>query len=144
MSLLDRFCFGKSRFVWNIWCYLKNHKYIVAQTGFVSPWSNSICNLFAGNMGTLRSVRQTAAAAVLSATDEDDKEAKWLLNEMSYEEEFDWNAPPPKFELPPPPLPLDACDFAAEKQPTFNLQHHLDTCDINFVSMLVSLHKSWQ
>ena len=50
--------------------------------------------------------------------------------------------PPPKFLLPQPPLPEfmqpklklteDDCDVKAA---VFNLQHHLETCDINYVSM---------
>ena len=50
--------------------------------------------------------------------------------------------PPPKFLLPPPPLPEflqpkikstgEDCDVDTS---VFNLQNHLETCDINYVSL---------
>ena len=52
--------------------------------------------------------------------------------------------PPPKFLLPPPPLPdfmqarLKSVDGDCDvKTAIFNLQHHLETCDINYVSTKV-------
>ena len=50
--------------------------------------------------------------------------------------DFFWPPPPPKFLLPPPPLPefMQNCDENVSG--VFNLQHHLDTCDMNFVSII--------
>ena len=58
---------------------------------------------------------------------------------------FFGSPPPPKFLLPPPPLPdfmraslkakEDDCD---PKSTVFNLKNHLDTCDINYVSILIA------
>jgi hypothetical protein len=55
--------------------------------------------------------------------------------------DFYLSPPPPKFLLPPPPLPEfmkrklkstgEDCDVETS---VFNLQHHLETCDINYVS----------
>ena len=54
--------------------------------------------------------------------------------------------PPPKFLLPPPPLPdfmrasLKAKEDDCDPESTvFNLKNYLDTCDINYVSILVFL-----
>lgn len=55
--------------------------------------------------------------------------------------------PPPKFLLPPPPLPdfmqpkLKSIDDDCDVQTAvFNLQHHLETCDINYVSNVIEMH----
>ena len=49
--------------------------------------------------------------------------------------------PPPKFLLPPPPLPdfmrasLKSNADCDPESTVFNLKNHLDTCDINYVSI---------
>ena len=54
--------------------------------------------------------------------------------------DFSLSPPPPKFLLPPPPLPdfmqstIESTDYCDEQAAGFNLQQHLDTCDINYVS----------
>ena len=70
-----------------------------------------------------------------------DKEDKWLQNQMSMfdQDQVDWGGypPPPKFNLPPPPLHPDMVTSSCDSDVTsFNLQRQLDTCDINFVSAL--------
>ena len=59
--------------------------------------------------------------------------------------DFVLSPPPPKFLLPPPPLPdfmqpklIPAEEDCDVKSAVFNLQHHLETCDINYVSIFIS------
>ena len=105
--------------------------------------------------GAQRLARQVLVTQGVSQTeDEDDEEAKWILNEMSYDDEapyldLDLDGSPPKFLLPPPPLPdflLDqrnshnpVCDNKEGFATSYNLQHDLDTCDIGYVSFFFFL-----
>ena len=64
-----------------------------------------------------------------------DKEDKWLQNQMSMFEDY---PPPPRFDLPPPPLHPDMMtsggSSSCDDDSKLSLQRQLDTCDINFVS----------
>ena len=89
------------------------------------------------------SMTSSLTSSDISSSDSvSDKEDKWLQNQMSMfdQDQVDWGGwgePPPKFDLPPPPLHPDMVTSSCDSDVTsFNLQRQLDTCDINFVSLL--------